>query len=151
MPAQQKNNWSLVTYLYQRGYRPKLIKLVTGYPDSSIAKIIHSPKKVLPSLDGATEEQLVLVYVIDSILECKPLISVNFCEQDEYYIKLLDYMLVSRERIAKLYNNISAYKLSRVLGSRKISYRELNPYLLGLTDDDYATLLKAIDRLENKN
>lgn len=143
-----KNNWSLVTYLYQRGYRQKLIKLVTGYPNSSIAKIVHSPRKVLPSLDGATEQELLLVYVIDSILSCRPLTSINFGEEDERYIKLLDYLMVPREQITKMYPNVTPYRLARVYRSKKVNFHQLNPYLLGLNDDEYGALLAAIDKYE---
>ena len=140
-------NASLILWLYRHGYRQKIIQIITGYNQSSISKYCHPKKDYVPSLQNINDEQLVCKYVVDRILECRELPTESFTEQDKYYIKLLDYLLVDKEKIRKMYFNISQYKISQTLRSKKIDFRNFQPQLIGLTDDEYNIFLDKVKNI----
>lgn len=86
---------------------------------------------------------------MDRILECRELPTENFTEQDKYYIKLLDFLLVDKEKIRKMYFNISQYKMSQTLRSKKIDFINFQPQLIGLTDDEYKVFLEKVKKMQN--
>ena len=79
--------------------------------------------------------------MIDRILELRQLPTIGFTEQDRTYIKLLDYCLVDKEKIYKLYYNISQYKVAQTLRSNKIKKEDFHPELIGLTNEEYQCFL----------
>ena len=114
-----------------------------GYSQSYISKTINNvTKPFIPSIDYINEDQLTRKYVVDTILELKHLPTVQFGDQDRAYIKLLDYLLVDREKIRKLYYNVSQYKISQAYRSKKISLSDFDPTLIGLTTQEYAKFLE---------
>lgn len=136
-------NVSAIKALFQMGYRNKLIQIITGYKQSYISKMVNSPRPYIPSLDNITEEQATRKFVIDRILEMRQLPTIGFGEQDRSYIKLLDYCLVDKEKIRKLYYNISTYKVSQTLKSKNIKKEDFNPNLIGITDEQFACFLET--------
>lgn len=141
------HNVSLIKWLYQKGYRQKIIGLITGYNQSYISKNCNSSKPYLPTIDTANEEQLRRKAVIDIILECKILRhfeQIGFCEQDKIYIKLLDYCLVDRDIIRKLYRTTSMYKISKALRLDKDKIKEFDPMGLNIEQEDWELLLEQI-------
>lgn len=136
-------NGSLIKYLHQAGYRQKLIQIITGYNQSSISKYVNSTRPLIPSIDFISEEQKVRKYVVDRILELRQLPTQGFTDQDKAYIKLLEYCLVDKELIYKMYYNVGTYKVAQVLRSKKIVKESFEPELIGLTADEYQTFLAA--------
>jgi hypothetical protein len=134
-------NVSLIKYLYLKGYRQKVIQIITGYAQSTISKNVNSSRPYIPSMDTINKEQAIRKEVVDKILECKEISTVEFCDQDRAYIKLLDYLLVDREKIRKLYYNISQYKISQVLHSNKYKKEDFNPAFLGISEEDFKLFL----------
>lgn len=134
-------NGSLIRWLYQNGYRQKLIQIITGYKQPTISKIVNSPRPFIPSIDNINDEQVTRKYVVDRILELRPLPTQGFTDQDRAYIKLLEYCLVDKEKIRKLYYNISQYKVAQTLRSTKIKKEDFQPQLIGLTEEEYQCFL----------
>lgn len=127
--------------MYQNGYRQKLIQIITGYNQSYISKMVNSTRPYLPSIDNANEDQMTRKYVVDRILELRPIPTMGFSDQDKYYIKLLLYCLVDKERICKLYHTVSKYKLAQVFRSDKYKKEDFEPTLIDLTQDEYDAFL----------
>ncbi len=114
-----------------------------GYSQSYISKAINNINKpYIPSIDYINDDQMMRKYVIDTILQLKPIPTMQFDDQDRAYIKLLDYLLVDREQIRKLYYNVSQYKISQAYRSKKISLSDFDPTLIGLTNEEYAKFLE---------
>ena len=84
-------------------------------------------------------------YVVDTFLECKDLPTEGFSEQDQIYIQILDYLLVDKEKIRKMYFNISQYKISKAFRRKDLDFRNFMPQLVGLTDEEYSKFLEKID------
>lgn len=135
-------NGSLIKWLYQNGYRQKLIQIITGYKQPSISKYCKTERPFIPSIDSINEEQSTRKYVIDRILELRSLPTIGFTDQDRAYIKLLDYCLVDKEKIYKLYYNVSQYKIAQTFRSNKVTKENFQPQLIGLTDEEYQTFLE---------
>lgn len=72
----------------------------------------------------------------------RPLPTQGFTDQDRAYIKLLEYCLVDKEKIRKLYYNISQYKVAQTLRSTKIKKEDFQPQLIGLTEEEYQCFLE---------
>ena len=138
-------NASLILWLYKHGYRQKLIQIITGYTQSSISKYCNPKKDYIPSIDNINEEQMLRKYVVDTFLECKDLPTEGFSEQDQIYIQILDYLLVDKEKIRKMYFNISQYKISKAFRRKDLDFRNFMPQLVGLTDEEYSKFLEKID------
>ena len=139
------HNKSLVLYLYAEGYRQKLICLITGYNQSFVSKNSRNPKNFLPSIEGATEDQLRRKFVLDRITECRVLRKFktnNFDEQDKAYIKLLDFCLVSRDDVRKLYRAHSMYRISNAYRSNKEIIKKFDPMGLDIDEEDWQLFLK---------
>lgn len=137
-------NASLVLYLYQNGYRQKLICLITGYNQSAVSKIVNKKDNCFPSIDNITEEQMLRKYVIDRILECRELPFTNFTDQDTAYIQLLNFLLVDKEKIRKLYYNHPQYKINKALINKRVVKEDFQPELIGLTDEEFQTVIPKI-------
>lgn len=138
-------NVSLIKYLYKKGYRPKLIQIITGYSQSVVSKGIHSERPYIPTMQHINEEQSIRKYVIDRILECRELPLAGFTEQDKIYIKLLNFLLVDKEKINKLYYTISQYKINQTIRDKELSITAFNSYLIDLTEDEYNCFLDSVD------
>ena len=140
-------NKSALLWLYERGYRQKLICLIMGYNQSFVSKNCNNPRNYIPTFDTANNDQIRRKYVVDRILECKPLLkfeSYHFDEQDKAYIKLLDTLLVDRNAIRKLYATTSQYKVSQAYREKAEIIKQFNPAGLEITDEDWQLLLQAI-------
>lgn len=103
--------------------------------------MVNSTRPYLPSIDNANEDQMTRKYVVDRILELRPIPTMGFSDQDKYYIKLLLYCLVDKERICKLYHTVSKYKLAQVFRSDKYKKEDFEPTLIDLTQDEYDAFL----------
>lgn len=112
-------NVGLIKWLYNNGYRQKLIKIITGYAQSTISKNVNNVRPFMPSMDAINQDQMIRKKVVDRLLECRSIPTIEFCDMDRHYIKLLDYMLVDREKIRKLYFNVPQYKIAQVFRSNK--------------------------------
>ena len=137
-------NDSLVMYLHLRGYRQKNICLITGYNQPAVSKIIRGVRPIVPSLDEITEDQIRRKYVVDTILECKELPTQTFCEQDCAYIKLLDFLLVDKEVINKMYYNHSPYKIAQAHRQTDVGMKDFDPSLIGISQEDYDFFLNCV-------
>lgn len=140
-------NISAVRWLQQAGYRQKLTQIILGYSQSYISKIYNSKEtKYVPSIDHITPEQYTRKYVVDKILECKPINhnEATFNNIDIAYIKLLDYCLVDREQIRSIYYNISPYKVAKAFRDNKISIADFVPQCIGITDEEFKLFLDQV-------
>ncbi len=128
------------------GYRQKLIQIILGYSQSYISKICAKESKYVPSIDHINQEQYVRKYVVDKILECKPINrnDAMFNEMDIAYIKLMDYCLVDREKIRAVYYNISPYKIAKAFRNNKVSIADFMPELIGVSEADFKIFLDQI-------
>lgn len=135
-------NVSLIKYLHKKGYRPKLIQIITGYSQSVVSKGIHSERPYIPTINNINEEQAIRKYVVDRFLECRELPVAGFTEQDRVYIKILNYLLVDKEKISKLYYTISQYKINQAIRDKALSVVIFNPYLIDLTDEEFNCFLE---------
>ena len=48
-----------------------------------------------------------------------------------------------------MYFNISQYKMSQTLRSKKIDFVNFQPQLIGLTDDEYKVFLEKVKKMQN--
>ena len=140
-------NVSAVKWLQKAGYRQKLTQIILGYSQSYISKLYAKDmSKYVPSIDHITEEQRIRKYVVDKILECKPITrnEAMFNEADIAYIKLMDFCLVDREKIKAVYYNISPYKIARAFRDNKVTFMQFQPQLIGITEEEYSICLEQV-------
>lgn len=139
-------NISAVKWLQKAGYRQKLIQIIMGYSQSYISKICAKEGKYVPSIEHINEEQKIRKYVVDKILECKPITrnEAMFNETDIAYIKLMDFCLVDREQIKAVYYNISPYKIARAFRDNRVTIMQFQPQLLGITEEEYSIFLEKV-------
>ena len=140
-------NKSALLWLYEHGYRQKLICIIMGYNQSFVSKNCSNPRNYIPTFDTANENQLRRKYVVDRILECKQLRkfeNIHFNEQDKAYIKLLDYCLVDRDAIRKIYATTTQYKVSRAYREKKEIIKNFDPAGLDIAQADWELFLSAI-------
>lgn len=142
-------NVSLIKYLYQAGYRQKLICIITGYPQSTISKHSTNPRPYVPTLATANENQLRRKAVIDTILQAKVLKKVDgkmFSESDKQYVKLLDWCLVDRDKIRKLYHTTDMGILAYCWSQKKEFFYEFNPRLLDIEPEDWDLFMEQVQK-----
>lgn len=147
------HNKSAVLYLYEQGYRQKLICLITGYNQSFISKNCNNPRNYIPTFANANDGQIARKFVVDRLLECRVLRkfdSLQFNEQDRIYIKLLDFMLVDRDNIRKLYRTTSGYKVAQALRAPKEIIKNFDPDGLSIPHDAWQLVLEQIFKSESK-
>ena len=142
-------NKSLVYYLCEQGYRQKLICVITGYNQPFVSKLLKKDAagSCVPSINGATEEQLQRKYVVDKILAARVLrkyTGTMFDEQDKAYIKLLDYCLVDRTLIRKLYATTTQYKISSAYRKTTEIIKKFDPFGLDIEEEYWQTFLKEV-------
>ena len=139
------HNVSLIKYLYQSGYRQKLICIITGYNQSIVSKHSNNPRPYVPTLETANENQLRRKMVVDRILECRVLKKYDgkmFSEQDTIYMKLLDFCLVDRDQIRKLYRATTQYKISNSFRKEKEIIKNFEPLGLDIQPEDWMLFLE---------
>jgi len=145
-------NVSLIKYLHQAGYRQKLICLITGYNQSIVSKHIKNPRPYIPTLDTANDNQLRRKAVIDRILQITALKKQegsNFTQNDRIYIRLLEYMLVERDRIKQLYYMIEPYKISSAYRApTKIVY-DFKPEMLEIPQEEWDLLIEQMQKWDD--
>ena len=144
-------NKSALLWLYENGYRQKLICLIMGYNQSFVSKNCNNPRNYIPTFETANDNQIRRKYVIDRILERRKLLkfeSFHFDEQDKAYIKLLDYLLVDRDAIRKLYATSSQYKVSQAYREKTEIIKTFNPAGLDISQEDWELFLNAIFKEE---
>lgn len=140
-------NKSALLWLYEHGYRQKLICMIMGYNQSFVSKNCNNPRNYIPTFDTANDSQMKRKIVVDRILECRHLRkfdSIRFDEQDKAYIKILDYCLVDRDAIRKLYATISQYKISQAYRENKSIIKQFDPAGLEIAPEDWQLFLHAI-------
>lgn len=140
-------NKSALLWLYEQGYRQKLICLIMGYNQSFVSKNCNNPRNYIPTFETANDSQRKRKHIIDRILECKKLLKFEnmfFDEQDKAYIKLLDFCLVDRDAIRQLYATVSQYRISQAYREKKDIIKKLDPAGLDISPEDWELLLKAI-------
>lgn len=140
-------NKSALLWLYEQGYRQKLICIIMGYNQSFVSKNCNNPRNYIPTFETANENQIRRKYVIDRVLECRKLLkfeNIHFDEQDKAYIKLLDYLLVDRNAIRKIYATTSQYKVSQAYREKAEIIKTFNPAGLDIAPEDWQLLLQAI-------
>lgn len=140
-------NKSLLLWLYEHGYRQKLICLITGYNQSFVSKNCNNPRNYVPTLDTANDNQLRRKMVVDRILEHRVLRkfeTTRFDDQDRAYIKLLDYCLVDRDYIRKLYATTTQYKISQAYRAKKEILKKFDPMGLDIEQEDWDLFLAEI-------
>lgn len=115
-----------------------------GYSQSYISKIYNSKDKYVPSIEHITEEQRIRKYVVDKILECRPINrnEAMFNETDVAYIKLMDMCLVDRDKIRAVYYNISPDRIARAYKNKKVTIMQFQPEFIGLTEEEYSIFLE---------
>lgn len=139
------HNISLIKYLQQAGYRQKLICIITGYNQSIVSKHCKNPRPYIPTLETANENQLRRKMVLDRILECRVLKKCDgkmFSEQDTIYMKLLDFCLVERDAVRKLYYTTSMYKISAAFRKDKTIICKFDPAGLDISEEDWQLFLE---------
>jgi hypothetical protein len=139
------HNVSLIKYLQQAGYRQKLICIITGYNQSIVSKHSKNPRPYVPTLDTANDNQLRRKMVVDRILECRVLKKCDgkmFSEQDTIYMKLLDFCLVDRDAIRKLYHMTSMYKIAFAVRKDKEIIKNFDPAGIDIEEEDWQLFLE---------
>ena len=140
-------NKSALLWLYEHGYRQKLICLIMGYNQSFVSKNCNNPRNYIPTFDTANENQLRRKYVVDRILECRVLRkfeTTRFDIQDKAYIKLLDFCLVDRDMIRKRYATTTQYKISQAYREKKDIIKQFDPMGLDISQEDWQLFLDVI-------
>lgn len=148
------HNKSAVLYLYEQGYRQKLICLIMGYNQSFVSKNCNNPRNYIPSFNHANTAQIQRKFVVDKILEHRVLRkfkSNGFDEQDKAYIKLLDYCLVDRDIVRQLYCTISPYKIAIAFRAKKDIIKDFDPDGLGIPHEYWEEFLKQVFKDEEQN
>lgn len=139
-------NVSAIKWLQQAGYRQKLIQIILGYSQSYISKKCAEENKYVPSIDHITDEQRIRKYVVDKILECKPINrnDAMFNDLDIAYIKLMDFCLVDRDKIRAVYYNVAPERIAKAYRNKKVTIMQFQPEFIGITEEEYSIFLENV-------
>lgn len=139
------NKALIIKGLYSKGYRQKVIQIITQYNQPYINKIIND--KIHKTVDYSddikiylTDEQKQRLDAVNRILACKDIFTEDF-NQEIIYMKLLRFFLVSKEDIYNLYNYISKRKINTYLVMKKLEIKDFDASLLGIDQRVYYDLI----------
>lgn len=115
-----KYNHNVVFALLERGYSIKQTAIIVGCCKDSIYKIKSMPN-IEPSLKYITHEQKQRWYVLNKLLELKP-ISNKWSHKDYVYITILKFLQIPRDVIYKIYSYAPLHQVAN-------AYKEKSPLL----------------------
>ena len=139
-----RSNALLVKKLSQMGYREKIIKMITGFNQSYINKVINN--KLYKDLDADAEElvisaeQIKKIDAVDKILSCAEIYTEDK-EQELMYIHLLKFFLVEKETIYKMFPYLTKRKIAQDFMKKNIDILNFDSTLLGIPREIYLDLI----------
>lgn len=124
-----------------RGYKIRHIAIIMKRTDREINLFLSNPC-LESTLKFMTQEQKTILYVINKLLQLKP-ISQQWCSDDYYYITILKFLLVPRETIYEIYKRAPRIQVARAHKEKSPFFRPFDYTKLGITLDEYKTFVNA--------
>lgn len=140
------NRPGVIKYLYSIGLPQKHIQIITNANQAYISKVINEKIRVAAQADPilSTEEATRLL-VLQKILQLKPLPDQKgLTDQDRCYIRLLRLLMVDKEDIEHLYDEVSKTTLANIGRNDKIDIRNFNSALLDIPYIDYLDFITTL-------
>lgn len=139
------NKALIIKALDSKGYRQKIIQIITQYNQPYISKVLNQKihKTAVYSddiklyLDEGQKERL---DAVNRILLCNDIFTNTF-DQEIIYMKLLRFFLVSKEDVYNLYNYISKRRINTYLVMKKLHIKDFDASLLGIDQRVYYDLI----------
>lgn len=143
-------NRSAAKYLFNQGHTAKEISIILGCLINSVRYCLHDDT-IIPLDIGLTDKQQTIRYCIVKIKQCNGIATAGFCDYDKIYIQILHFLSIPMERLYKLYYNVEFRKIKHAFYERKLRWVDLPAQLLGLTDEEYLTFLRAVKKFSVDN
>lgn len=140
-----ENKVLIIKGFHEKGYRQKVIQIITQYNQPYINKVIN--QKLHQGVQYSDDIKLILseeqkkrLDAVNRILSCKDIFTENF-DQEIIYMKLLRFFLVSKDDIYNLYNYISKRRINTYLVMKKLEIKDFDASLLGIEQEVYYDLI----------
>lgn len=135
----------IIRTLYEKGYRQKLIQIITQYNQSYISKIINQKLHQGIILTGdielvLDENQKERLNAVNKIISCDDIFTDDF-NQEIIYMKLLRFFLIEKEQIYNLYNYISKRRINSYLLMKGLHIKDFKPELLDIKKETYFDMI----------
>lgn len=127
--------------LAEQGYKLRHIAIITRRKEKDIKPILTNPT-IESTLKFITEEQKTILYVINKILQLKP-VSQRWCSDDYYYITILKLLQVPREVVYDIYKKAPRVQVARAYKEKSPFFQPFNFTKLDITLDEYKVFVNA--------
>lgn len=129
-------NKNAIVELYNRGYHNRHIAIVMGCVEDTVARIIKEKDNIEPTLKFLAFEQKQRLYVLDKMLQLKPL-EKKWGSNDYYYITILKFLLIPREQIYDIYKHAPLKHVAQAHREKTPILQLLDYTLLNITSEEY--------------
>jgi hypothetical protein len=141
------NKPDLIRHLIAEGWPHKIVCIITGSRQPYVSKIAAG--KLKPEIEPAANfdtAELTRYLVIKRIYELRALPTQGVTEQDQYYIHLLKFLMVDKDKIIQIYNDLSKKRFAQIYTSKKFDFRKFHASLVDLKQEDFdLTFLQTAD------
>lgn len=136
----------LIKELLKQGFSEKLIVMIVQVKQPYVNKIKNGRLHFMTCLDEGetleiTPEQQRRLSAAQKILSVSSLPTVGITQQDFMYMHLLRFLLVPKEKIYALYDNLSHSRIDRYLLKKDVDILAFDSTLLNIPKADYLDLI----------
>jgi len=133
-----------VKKLIEKGYTDKEIALVTKFSQSFINRIRSGKKHADVEYDpdvSLSKEESTRLNTLNQILALNEMWGVSVGENDLYYIHLLKFLGVSKQRVFELYAHLSKKHFNSLWLKSDVQIKLFDPTRLGISSYEYLDLI----------
>lgn len=129
-------NKNAIAELCNRGYHNRHIAIVMGCIEETIERVRKEKDFIEPTLKFLSIEQKQRLFVLDKMLQLKPL-EKKWGSNDYYYITILKFLLIPREQIYEIYKRAPLKHVAQAHREKAPKLQLLDYTLLGVTSEEY--------------
>ena len=140
------NRPGTIKYLHSIGLPQKHIQIITHANQAYISKVINNRIRTSVEIDPILNtEEATRLLILQQLLQLKQLPNQKgLTDQDRCYIRLLRLLMVDKEDIEHLYDEVSKTTLSNIGRNDKIDVREFDSTLLNINPSDYFDFITTL-------
>ena len=139
-------NYNAIAELLARGYHNRHIAIVMNCHEDSVLRISKVLDKTEPTLKFLTRQQKQRLFVLDKLLELKP-ITLKWSSNDYYYITILRFLLVPREKIMTMYKGAPQIQVSRAYRKNVPVFSLFDYTTIGVNSEEWFEFVSSCYRM----
>ena len=127
--------------LKEQGYHNRHICIIMNCHEQELRQMLKSPA-IESTLKFITPEEKIRLYVLDKILQLKP-VSLKWCSDDYYYITILKFLLVPRETIYLIYKSAPHIPVAQAHKEKSPIFQPFDYAKLNISLSEYKLFVQA--------